>query len=64
VEISEALWSANPEDVGIKEGYAASLCSVGRSTEAERLLLEVLALVPTHPYANELLRYIQSQRGA
>jgi tetratricopeptide (TPR) repeat protein len=62
VEIREALWRANPTQIEIKAGYAGSLCSVGRWDEAERLVDEVLAVIPTHPYANQLKSYIARQR--
>jgi len=58
VEIYEALWKANPTHVEIKAGYAGSLCNVGRWDEAERLVDEVLGVVPRHPYANQVKRYI------
>jgi hypothetical protein len=64
VEIREALWSANPEDIEIKAGCAGSLCNVGRWVDAERLVDEVVALVPGHPYANQLKRYIAANRSS
>jgi tetratricopeptide (TPR) repeat protein len=62
VEIREALWRADPEDLGIKLGFAASLCGVGRFAQAERLVDEVLAVVPQQPYANRLKEYLLSLR--
>ena len=62
VEIREALWKANPTHVEIKAGYAGSLCNVGRWDEAERLVDEVLEVVPRHPYANQVKRYIVANR--
>lgn len=60
VEISEKLFQENPENVEIKAGYARALCLGGRFFEAARLIDEVLVLVPTHPYANRLRKYIES----
>jgi tetratricopeptide (TPR) repeat protein len=54
VELREALYAAYPDNVDIKAGYAGSLCAVGRFAKAARLIDEVLALVPEHPYANQL----------
>ena len=54
VQIREALWRDVPSNVDIKAGYASSLCSVGRWDEAERFVDEVLAIIPTHPYAIQL----------
>jgi hypothetical protein len=48
--------------VDIKIGYAGSLCVVGRFAEAGRLVDEVLALVPEHPYANQLRHYMAQQQ--
>ena len=62
VQIHEVLWKANPENVEIKAHYAGSLCTVGRLDEAERLVDEVLSLVPQHPYARQLKAFINSQR--
>ena len=52
------MWQANRDNVEIKAGYAGSLCDVGRWDEAEQLVDEVLEVVPRHPYANQLKRYI------
>jgi len=60
--LREALYAANPDHVEIKAGYAGSLCAVGRFAEAGRLLDEVLALVPEHPDANQLRRYVAQQQ--
>lgn len=54
VELREALYATHPDNVDIKADYAGSLCAVGRFAEVGRLVDEVLALVPEHPYANEL----------
>jgi tetratricopeptide (TPR) repeat protein len=62
VEIREALWRENPSHIAIKAGYAGSLCDFERWDEAERLVEEVLAVVPAHPYANQLKSYIVRQR--
>jgi tetratricopeptide (TPR) repeat protein len=62
VQIREALWRANPSNIEIKAGLDSSLCDFDRWDEAERLVDEVLAMVPTHPYANQLKRYIASLR--
>lgn len=63
-DIHEGLFVANPGDVEIKAGFAGSLCRVGRWDEAERLIDQVLDVLPLHPYANELKRFIRSQRGS
>ena len=60
-EIFEALYAAHPEQVELKAGYAAGLCTVGRFTAARQLVDEVLELLPTHVYANQLKRYIEGQ---
>jgi len=62
VEIREALWKANPTHIEIKAGYAGSLSSVGRWDEAERLVDEVLEVVPGQPFANQVKRYIVANR--
>jgi tetratricopeptide (TPR) repeat protein len=58
VQLREVLWQANPEQVEIKIGYAGSLCAVGRFAEARPLVNDVLALIPDHPDANQLQRYL------
>ena len=62
VEIFEALWQANPTHVETKAGYAGEPVQRGRWDEAERLVDEVLEVVPRHPYANQLKRYIVANR--
>jgi hypothetical protein len=61
VEIREVLWRADPDNVEIKAGYAGSLCLVGRFEEAERLIGELLALVPDHPYAMQVKGFLASR---
>jgi tetratricopeptide (TPR) repeat protein len=63
VALCDTLWRANPGNVEVKAGYAGSLCAVGRFTEAKHLIDEVLALVPEHPYANQLRRYLDAHQG-
>jgi len=62
VALQEALHAANPDNVEIKARYAGSLCAVGRFAEAGRLVDEVLALVPEHPYANRIQRNVAQQQ--
>ncbi len=62
VEIFQAFWNDNRQNVEIAAGYAGSLCNVGRWDEAEERVDEVLAKVPKHPYANHLKRYIVANR--
>ena len=54
MEIAEALWAAAPENVEIKVNFARSLRAVDRLDEAERLVNEVLEVVPKHPGAIQL----------
>ena len=60
VEILEELYRLNPGNIEIKTGFAGSLCSVGRFAEARKLVNEVLAVVPRHPYANQLDNWLRS----
>jgi tetratricopeptide (TPR) repeat protein len=61
VQIRESLWAANPKHIEIKAGYAGSLCNLGRWKEAFQLVEEVLVVIPTHPYANAVKRYIEGR---
>ena len=49
--------------IDLRVGYAGSLCALGQFAEAGRLVDEVLALVPEHPYANQLRRYVAQQQS-
>jgi tetratricopeptide (TPR) repeat protein len=58
VTLGEALYATHPNNVAIKVGYARSLCTVGQFTEARWLVNDVLELMPEHPDANQLRRYL------
>ena len=60
VEIREELYRLNPGNIEIKAGFAGSLGNVGQFAEARRLVNEVLAVMPRHPYANQLDNWLRS----
>ena len=61
VAVLEPLCAAHPETVGVKLGYARSLCGLHRYPEARGIVDEVLTDVPNHPQAEAVMRRIESQ---